>query len=42
VRASLLTTGALGGYYAITSWLPTFLKNERGLSVLGTAVIWRW
>ena len=36
VRASLLTTGALGGYYAITSWLPTFLKNERGLSVLGT------
>ncbi|MDZ3993440.1 hypothetical protein PspTeo4_25688 [Pseudomonas sp. Teo4] len=29
-------TGALGGYYAITSWLPTFLKNERGLSVLGT------
>ena len=36
VRASLLTTGALGGYYAITAWLPTFLKNERGLSVLGT------
>ncbi|KPM60136.1 MFS transporter [Pseudomonas putida] len=36
VRASLLTTGALGGYYAITSWLPTFLKNERGLSMLGT------
>ena len=36
IRASLLTTGALGGYYAITSWLPTFLKNERGLSVLGT------
>ncbi len=36
LRASLLTTGALGGYYAITSWLPTFLKTERGLSVLGT------
>ncbi|NWB94952.1 MFS transporter [Pseudomonas gingeri] len=36
LRASLLTTGALGGYYAITAWLPTFLKNERGLSVLGT------
>nr|BFE90659.1 hypothetical protein GCM10020185_11950 [Pseudomonas brassicacearum subsp. brassicacearum] len=32
----MLTTGALGGYYAITSWLPTFLKNERGLSVLST------
>jgi MFS family permease len=37
IRASLLTTGALGGYYAITSWLPTFLKNERGLSVLNTS-----
>jgi MFS family permease len=36
LRASLLTTGALGGYYAITSWLPTFLKAERGLTVLGT------
>ncbi|TRX74819.1 MFS transporter [Pseudomonas mangiferae] len=36
LRASLLTTGALGGYYAITTWLPTFLKTERGLSVLGT------
>lgn len=36
LRASLLTTGALGGYYAITTWLPTYLKTERGLSVLGT------
>ncbi len=36
LRASLLTTGALGGYYAITSWLPTYLKTERHLSVLGT------
>ncbi|WP_191487102.1 MFS transporter [Pseudomonas sp. FEN] len=36
LRASLLTTGALGGYYAITAWLPTYLKTERGLSVLGT------
>ena len=33
----LLTTGALGGYYAITAWLPTFLKTERGLTVLGTS-----
>lgn len=36
VRAVLLTTGAQGGYYAITTWLPTFLKTERNLTVLGT------
>lgn len=36
VRAALLTTGAQGGYYAITTWLPTFLKTERNLTVLGT------
>ncbi|MET3129858.1 MFS family permease [Oxalobacteraceae bacterium GrIS 1.11] len=35
-RAVLLTTGAQGGYYAITTWLPTFLKSERHLTVLGT------
>lgn len=34
--ASLLTTGAQGGYYAITTWLPTFLKTERKLSVIGS------
>ena len=32
----LLGTGAHGGYYAVTSWLPTYLRTERGLSVLGT------
>lgn len=36
VLASLMTTGMQGGYYAITTWLPTFLKTERGLSVLDT------
>src|SRR5262249_51043117 len=40
VRTTLLTcllsTGAQGGYYAITTWLPTFLRNERHLTVLGT------
>jgi MFS family permease len=36
LRAVLLTTGAQGGYYAITTWLPTFLKTERNLTVLGT------
>jgi MFS family permease len=34
--AALLATGAQGGYYAITTWLPTFLKTARGLSVLNT------
>jgi MFS family permease len=34
--ASLLAIGAQGGYYAITTWLPTYLKNTRGLSVLST------
>jgi len=33
---SLMATGAQGGYYAITTWLPTFLKTTRGLSVLNT------
>jgi MFS family permease len=33
---SLLATGAQGGYYAITTWLPTLLKTVRGLSVLNT------
>lgn len=32
----LLGTGAHGGYYAVTTWLPTYLKSERGLSTLGT------
>jgi len=29
--------GMLGAYYSVTTWLPTFLKNERHLSVLGTS-----
>lgn len=33
---AVLCTGVQGGYYAITTWLPTFLKTERQLSVLGT------
>lgn len=31
---SLLATGAQGGYYAITTWIPTFLRSERHLSVI--------
>lgn len=34
--ASLLAAGAQGGYYAITTWLPTYLRISRGLSVLNT------
>lgn len=33
---ALLCTGIQGGYYAINTWLPTFLKTERHLTVLGT------
>jgi MFS family permease len=33
---ALLAVGAQGGYYAITTWLPTYLKTVRGLSVLNT------
>jgi len=33
---AVLTTGAQGGYYAITTFLPTFLRDERHLTVLGT------
>jgi MFS family permease len=33
---SLLAVGAQGGYYAITTWLPTFLRSERHLTVLGS------
>jgi len=33
---AVLGTGAHGGYYAIMTWLPTFLSRERHLSVLDT------
>ncbi len=33
---ALMSVGVQGGYYAITTWLPTFLKTTRGLSVLNT------
>jgi MFS family permease len=28
--------GAHGGYYALMTWLPTYLKTQRGLSILST------
>jgi MFS family permease len=36
ILGASLATGAQGGYYAITTFLPTFLRNERHLTVLGT------
>lgn len=35
--ASLLASGMQGAYYSVTTWLPTYLKTERHLSVLGTS-----
>ncbi len=37
VVGGLMGTGAQGGYYAVTTWLPTFLRTERKLSVLDSA-----
>lgn len=34
---SLMTTGMMSGYYAMTTWLPTYLKTVRHLSVLNTS-----
>jgi MFS family permease len=34
--AALLATGVQGGYYTLATWVPSFLKTERGLSVVGT------
>ncbi|WP_371581739.1 MFS transporter [Streptomyces sp. NBC_01314] len=36
VFAVLLSTGVQGGYYTLATWVPTYLKTERGLSVVGT------
>lgn len=36
ILGAALATGAQGGYYAITTFLPTFLRTQRHLSVLST------
>ncbi|MCU1340157.1 MAG: major facilitator superfamily 1 [Bryobacterales bacterium] len=33
----LMGTGAQGGYYTVTTWLPTYLRTERRLSVLDSS-----
>lgn len=34
--AALLATGVQGGYYTLITWLPTYLKTARHLSVVNT------
>ncbi|MGH3439946.1 MAG: MFS transporter [Sciscionella sp.] len=36
IFGALLATGVQGGYYAIFTWLPAYLKSARGLTVVGT------
>jgi MFS family permease len=36
LKVALMVTGAQGGSYALSVWLPTFLKTERHLSSLNT------
>jgi MFS family permease len=36
--ASILVTGAQGGYYAITTFLPLFLRTERHITVTGSGL----
>jgi MFS family permease len=36
IVGAVLATGAQGGYYAITTFLPTFLRTQRHLTVMGT------
>jgi MFS family permease len=34
--ASLVSVGAQGGYYSITTWLPLYLRSTRGLPAMNT------
>ncbi|MFD9906017.1 MFS transporter [Streptomyces sp. NPDC059063] len=34
--AVLLSTGVQGGYYTLATWVPTYLKDDRDLTVVGT------
>ena len=36
VLTSLVSTGAMGGYWPLMTWLPTYLKTVRKLSVMNT------
>jgi MFS family permease len=36
VLCVLLAAGVQGGYYALSIWLPTYLKTTKGLSIINT------
>lgn len=36
ILASVMSAGIQGGYYAVTTWLPEFLKRERGLNIVSS------
>ena len=36
IFATIMATGVQGGYYTIATWLPTYLKTVRGLTIVGT------
>jgi MFS family permease len=36
ILTCILSIGTQGGYYAITTWLPTYLRTERKLTILGS------
>src|SRR5277367_4446051 len=36
ILASLMATGCQGGYYAVTFWVPRFLRTERKLSIVSS------
>jgi MFS family permease len=36
ILASVMALGAQGGYHAVTTWLPFYLSNTRGLTTLNT------
>jgi len=36
IMAAVVSTGAQGGYYAIALWLPSFLRINRHVSIIGT------
>jgi MFS family permease len=36
VLATLLATGVQGGYWTLSTWIPTYLKTVRQLTVVGT------
>lgn len=37
IAAAVLATGIQGGYYAMFTWIPTYLKTERELTIVGTS-----